>query len=427
MVMTAEQNRRLTQVGPGTEMGNLLRRYWHPVAPETELLENPIKETRLLGEDLVLYRTRSGRFGLIEPHCPHRRAALKHGYVEDDGIRCSYHGWKYALDGSCIEQPYEEAVSGHTRYRERVCALAYRAEAFAGLVWAYLGPDPAPLIPNWEPFTFANCYKQIMIHYVDCNWLQCQENSIDPVHFEWLHGNWISGQAGEERGYTPRHVKLGFDQWEYGFAYRRLHVGEDETSDAWTTKRLSMMPNVFAPSHFEWRVPIDDRNTLSVIWMFDRVAREREPFEQDVIPYWYASRTDEQGRPYPQRVLDQDVLSWTGQGAIADRTKEHLGRSDEGVVMFRKQLEADLKAIEEGRDPTGVIRDPIVNECIRYPNNLRDSIDNPPPTEVVHKGFKARKRALFPDGDDFFFLMAGQPKKITAEWKHALGMTDKPE
>lgn len=423
MAMTAEQNERLTRVAAGTAMGNLLRRYWHPIAPEAELVENPIKEVRLMGEDLVLYRTRQGSFGLIEPHCPHRRAAFKNGYVEEDGIRCSYHGWKFAPDGQCIEQPYEEAASGHTRYRERVCALAYRARAFAGLVWAYMGPEPAPLIPNWEAFTFANCYKQIMIHHVGCNWLQCQENSIDPVHFEWLHGNWIAGRDGETDGYAPRHLQLGFDRWDYGFAYRRLHEGDDEDSSAWVTKRLSMMPNVFAPAHFEWRVPIDEENTLSVIWMFDRVAREREPFEQDVIPYWYRGETDESGRPYAQRVLDQDVLSWTGQGVIADRTKEHLGRSDEGLVMFRKQLEADLAAVEAGRDPMGVIRDPEQNRCIRYPNNMRDGIDNPPPKEVVHQGFAARKRALFPDGDDFFFLMAGQPPEITAEWKYALGMT----
>ena len=424
MAMTAEQNERLTRVGTGTPMGELLRRYWHPVAPEAELLDNPIKAIRLLGEDLVLYRTRRGDFGLIEPHCPHRRAAFANGYVEDDGIRCSYHGWKFAPDGRCLEQPYEEAASGQTRYRQRVCALAYRAQSHAGLVWAYLGPEPAPLIPNWEPFTFANCYKQIMIHPVDCNWLQCQENSIDPVHFEWLHGNWIAGRQGDTEAYTPRHLRLGFDRWDYGFAYRRLHEGDDEHSDAWVTKRLSMMPNVFAPTHFEWRVPIDDEHTSSVIWMFDRVARERDPFEQDVIPYWYRQSHDENGRPYPQRVLDQDVASWVGQGRIADRTKEHLGRSDAGLTMYRRQLEADLAAVAEGRDPMGVIRDPIANRCIRYPNNLRDTIDHPPPTDVVHTKIRARKQALFPDGDDFFFLMAGQPPHITAEWKFALGMSD---
>ncbi len=431
MVLTAEQNRRLTEVGPGTPMGELLRRYWHPIAAESEFVLDgdggppEPKSVRIMGEDLVLYRRPDGRFGLIEPHCPHRRAGLVNGYVEPDGIRCSYHGWKFALDGRCVEQPFEEAVSDGTRFRDSICALAYRAEAKFGLVWAYLGPDPAPLIPTWEPFTYEDCFTQVVLHVVDCNWLQAQENSIDPVHFEWLHNNWHAGRAGRTEAYSARHVELGFEEWDYGFMYRRLHEGEDHESDAWTTGRLSMMPNVFAPLHFEWRVPIDDRTTLSVIWHAERVIASREPYRQQTIPHWWGRATDEAGRPLTTHVLGQDVMSWTGQGPVTDRTKEHLGRSDRGVVMFRRRLEADLEAVARGDDPSGLIRDPEANRCIPFPNDIRRGFAQPQTIEARDRRLAVLK-SVMPGSrpEDHFFLLEGQPDDVRMEWEWCVGLRE---
>ncbi len=425
MVLTAEQNRRLTEVGPGTPMGRLLRRYWHPIGAESEFVDvgQAIKPVRILGEDLVLYRTPGGSFGLIEPHCPHRRAGLVNGYVEIDGIRCSYHGWKFDLAGQCIHQPFEEAAAEATRFRDSICALAYRAEARFGLVWAYLGPDPSPLIPTWEPFTYPNCFRQIVMHVVDCNWLQCQENSIDPVHFEWLHNNWLPGRSGQPENYAPRHAKLGFDEWEHGFMYRRLHEGEDETSDAWLNGRLCIMPNLFAPSHFEWRVPMDDEHTLSVIWTTERVAAEREPYHQDLIPHWWGQATDANGQPVTTHVLGQDVMSWTGQGVVADRTKENLGRSDRGVQMFRRRLLDDLEAVERGDDPSGLIWDPAQNQCVRFPNELRRLYLDAPTPEALTARLAGLKRVM-PGSrpEDYFFLLEGQPETVRQEWEYALGL-----
>jgi 5,5'-dehydrodivanillate O-demethylase len=403
-------------------MGNLLRRYWHPIAAESELATTPTRAVKLLGEDLVAYRTGAGSYGLIEPHCPHRRAGLVNGYVEHDGIRCSYHGWKFGLDGGCLHQPFEEA-SGGTRLRDRVSALAYRAEAKAGLVWAYLGPEPAPLIPTWEPFTYPNCFRQILLHVIDCNWLQCQENSIDPVHFEWLHGNWLAGRQGRPGSYGPAHVRLGFERWEFGFTYRRLHEGEDETSASWNTARLCIMPNLFAPSHFEWRVPIDDTSTLGVVWVFDRVPADREPYHQPVIPHWWGRSHDRSGRPITTHVLNQDVISWTGQGPVTDRTREHLGRSDRGVLLFRRQLEADLAAVERGDDPTGIVRDPERNRCIRFPGDVSDRYLTPPSAGEIRARLAGLKR-LMPGSrpEDRFFLMEGQPDDVRLEWEHAMGL-----
>lgn len=422
MVLSAEQNRRLTEVGPGTPMGDLLRRYWHPVAAESEFADRSTRAVRLMGEDLVLYRTPEGRFGLIEPHCPHRRAGLVNGYAETGGLRCSYHGWKFDLEGHCVEQPYEDLFADSTRFRDSICALAYRAEARFGLVWAYLGPAPAPLIPTWEPFTWENCFTQIVFHLVPCNWLQAQENSIDPVHFEWLHNNWHAGRAGRTGDYRTRHVELGFEEWEHGFMYRRLHEGEDRTSDAWRNGRLSMMPNVFCPQHFEWRVPVDDVTTLSVIWFAERVVASREPYHQEVIPSWWGRDTDDDGEPLTTHVLGQDVMSWTGQGSVTDRTREHLGRSDRGIQLFRRRLIEDLERVERGEDPSGVIRDPEVNRCIRFPNDQRDAFLTAPSQEQLDRRLSVLK-SVMPGSrpEDHFFLLEGQPDHVREEWEWCMG------
>ena len=426
MTITAEQNRRLTEVGPGTPMGNLLRRYWQPIAAEDAMPIGSRRPVTLLGEELVLYRMPSGEYGLVERHCPHRRADFANGYVEDDGIRCSYHGWKFDPEGRCVDQPFEE-VSGATRFRDRVPATSYRAEGRFGLVWAYLGPDPAPLIPTWEPFLAENCFVQLMFHEVPCNWLQCQENSIDPVHFEWLHNNWAPGQSNDVDQYGPSHIRLGFDEWEFGFAYRRIHQGEDESADAWATGRLCIMPNLFAPLHFEWRVPIDDRRTLSVVWTADPVSSDRVPFKQDVIPSWWGRTHDDEGNLLTTHVMHQDTISWVGQGTIADRTREHLGRSDRGVQLFRNRLVADMEAVERGDEPSGLVRDPEQNQCIPWPHGLRRFYDAPVPTDAVRAKLVAISRVIpsLPDGERYF-LIAGQPEHVREQWDYAMGLRDDP-
>jgi 5,5'-dehydrodivanillate O-demethylase oxygenase subunit len=195
-MLSEERNRLLTEVGPGTKMGALLRRYWHPIAAVAELDDAPTKPVRLLGEDLVLYKDLSGQYGLLERHCPHRSADLSYGIVEACGLRCNYHGWMFDETGACREQPFEDIDAPEIRFRDQIRIRAYKVEARAGLLWAYPGPEPAPLVPNWEPFTWANGFVQIVFATVPCNWFQCQENSIDPVHFEWMHDNWGARLTG---------------------------------------------------------------------------------------------------------------------------------------------------------------------------------------------------------------------------------------
>src|SRR3954452_3764837 len=189
-MISVEQNQKLTRVGKGTPMGELLRRYWHPIAAVTEFEDKATKPVRLMGENLVLYKDLSGTYGLIDRQCPHRRADMAYGWVEECGLRCSYHGWLFSERGQCLQQPFEEIAHPEARFKDRIAVKAYPVEAKAGLLWAYLGPAPAPLVPTWEPFTWTNGFVQIVFAEVPCNWLQAQENSIDPVHFEWLHSNW---------------------------------------------------------------------------------------------------------------------------------------------------------------------------------------------------------------------------------------------
>jgi 5,5'-dehydrodivanillate O-demethylase len=367
-MLTADKNRQLTEVGPGKPMGELLRRYWHPVAAVGELQEHCTKGLRILGEDLVLYKDLSGNFGLLDRHCAHRRADLSYGYAEKCGLRCSYHGWLYGAQGQCLEQPYEDLANPQGKYKDRIRLKAYPVQEKAGLLWAYLGPQPVPLVPDWEPFTWRNGFRQIVISAVPCNWFQCQENSLDPVHFEWLHENSASVQAGGESN-AARHLKLQFDEFEYGFVYRRIREGGDENSDLWTIGRVALWPNCFfLGDHFEWRVPIDDTNTLSITWVYNRVPRDREPYEQKNVPHWYGPLKDPQtGRWIDSHVMNQDFVSWVGQGAITDRTQEHLGLSDRGVVMMRQRFFAELERIAQGQDPKGLVRDPDMNAGIQLP------------------------------------------------------------
>jgi len=370
-MLPEEENKLLMEVGPGTLMGELMRRYWMPIAAVAELDDQPTKPVRLMGEDLVLYRDRSGSYGLIDLHCPHRRADLSYGIVEDCGLRCNYHGWAFNEQGDCIDQPFEELAHPEARFKERVRIKAYSVEAKAGILWAYLGPQPAPLVPDWDFFSEPG-YKQIIYAHIPCNWFQCQENSIDPVHVEWLHNRW-SRVLGRRGGPEPQtHAKVGFDEFEYGFVYRRVWVGGSEDDEQWTTGRVCLWPNALFTGFFEWRVPVDDTNTLSFAW-FNNPLPGGERLEQERIPYWTSPIVDPQtGRWINTHIMNQDFIAWVGQGAFADRTQEHLGESDRGIIMMRKKMLEQAQVVADGGEPKAVIRDRARNQQLYLPRQGRN-------------------------------------------------------
>jgi len=421
-MLSAEDNRTLTEVGRGTPMGALLRRYWMPVAAVTELEDTPTKAVRIMGEDLVLYRDRRGAYGLLERHCAHRNADLSCGIVEERGLRCHYHGWLYDERGRCLAQPYEDTARPAGRFKDRIALTAYPVEAKAGLLWAYLGPAPAPLVPTWEPFTWTNGFVQIVLAEVPCNWLQAQENSIDPIHFEWLHGVWAGTLRGLGDGARPpTHLKIGFDEFEYGFTYRRVLEGGSEADELWTVGRVCLWPNcLFTGAHFEWRVPIDDGAMLSVGWFFDRVPSEMEPFEQARIPYWYGPVKDPAtGRVITTHVMNQDFLAWTGQGTVTDRTREHLGESDRGVIMMRKRLLEQVAVVARGGEPKGLVRDAELNACVTLPIIARDRYVKGSPRAELFGEAQTTRGAVLPEG---FVFQAGQPEHVRRAYRKAMGL-----
>jgi len=418
-MLSAAKNELLTRIGPGTPMGDLLRRYWMPIGGASELDQAPIKPIRLMGEDLVLYKDLSGRYGLIDRHCPHRRADLSYGWVETQGIRCSYHGWLMDHAGRCVEQPYEDVANPSDRAKERCGARAYPVRELAGLLWAYMGPLPAPELPVWEPFTWPNGFREVVLADVPCNWFQCQENSCDPVHFEWMHDNWTARQRQNAAApkAAPKHLKLKFDEFAHGFIYKRVREGQSEEDRYWTVGRVALWPNGFyLGSHFEWRVPVDDENTLSVAWFFVRVPKGREPFIQDRVPAWRSPIKDHSGRWISSHIINQDIVAWVGQGVIADRTRENLRSSDIGISMMRQRFFAELDAIAEGREPNGIIRDPDAAAYVELPNIARElNTQGIPLEEFCNHPLLRRRLTGFP----FHF---GQPPEVREAFECAMNL-----
>ncbi len=260
---------------------------------------------------------------------------------------------------------------------------------------------------------------QIVYAEISCNWLQCQENSCDPVHFEWMHANHRAGSEGRPEDYAPRHTKIAVEEFEWGLNYRRVRTDTDEHHPLWTVGRVALHPNcLFTGDHFEWRVPVDDKNTLSITWAFDKVPKERCPYVQERIPYWHGPVKDpETGRWLTSHVMNQDFVAWMGQGVIADRTREHLAASDRGIVMMRRRFLRDMRAIEQGKDPTGLIREPERNECIELPiigkAGFRDGLTIDELTEMF-----ARMGRRWPPA---YIFQAGQPDAVRHSYEAAMG------
>jgi len=415
-MLSPEKNQLLTQVGPGTPMGDYLRRYWHPVAGTSEFDDKSVRPIRLFGEDLVLFKDLSGNYGLVQRRCPHRNADLAFGLVEKCGLRCAYHGWEFDAKGQCTHQPFEEIVDSEARLRKRTTVTAYEVRAKAGMVWAYMGPLPAPQLPDWEPFSYEHGFAQVVMAEIPCNWFQCQENSIDPIHFEWTHNNWTARQQDSTAAYVPTHLKTQYEEFDYGFVYKRLRAQEQEQNPMWTVGRVTLWPNGFyLGHHFEWRVPIDDENTLSVLWVFNRVPKEQEPYVQAHIPSWYGPLHDENGDWITSHVANQDFAAWVGQGRITDRTKETLGASDRGVVMLRRKFFDELDAVAAGHTPKGLILDPETNHKVFLPSACREEMLNGLTREAL-----SAHPLLGPYLHDFFG-QAGQPDHVREAYEAAIG------
>lgn len=376
-MLTHEQNERLTQVGPGTPGGELLRRYWQALCPTKELAAEPHrKRIRVLGEDLVVFRDEQGGYFCTQERCAHRSASLYFGYLESDGLRCCYHGWKFdCTSGACIERPFETAAP-----HAGLAIRTYPVQQLGGLLFVYMGPDPqaAPLLPRWDVLVRDDRPRKILVmplHH--CNWLQIQENTADTVHTYYLHGHRAMLQSNGK----PDRSALYFYRPITAYDWRTSEWGVEKTCQyGGENPEIEIRPPLIFPNilripegpvealHF--RVPVDDERTL-IIWVGLAPAGSGPILPDDQTPYVYDF--DPPGLTVEQVSLTtfygQDRVVWETQGAITDRSKENLGATDRGIVLFRRMLAEQIDRVERGEEPNvAVVRDPEKNRIIEFEN-----------------------------------------------------------
>jgi 5,5'-dehydrodivanillate O-demethylase len=309
-------------------------------------------------------------------YCTHRGTSLEFGHVEDGGLRCCYHGWLYDVSGKILETPGEPTDS---TFYQRVRHPAYKVQELAGIIFAYLGPEPAPLLPRYDVLVRDDGVRSLSARIVHCNFLQMVENSVDQHHFKWLH------RTPKTRFWKDE--KLTSDPTEFGIRDTFTRRVGDEY---FRTISLFLMPNMnkvgyhlpedhpaaFAATHegyeaLRWRVPIDDTNTMHFTLYFspiiDGTAAKIPPDQSDkgLLDSVHGKYRWDEETGWIARG-DQDRCAQESQGAIFDRTQEHLGLSDEGVILLRKMFKQSIEAVQRGEDPVGIIRDPAKNEILRW-------------------------------------------------------------
>jgi 5,5'-dehydrodivanillate O-demethylase len=372
-MLSREENETITRVGPGTPAGTMLRRYWWPVGftEHVKTKGSPVP-VRLLGEDFVLFRDGAGNLGMVDLHCSHRGTSLEFGRVEDAGIRCCYHGWLYDIKGRCLEQPAEPADS---TFKDRIKHPAYQVQELGGFIFAYVGPDPAPLLPRYDLLLAENGERVVGAGTEYCNWLQRAENSVDQTHLVALH--------------APEYPQM---------ALKRPEIGWQKT--AYGAKITMHVPDVSKPKHSHWVFPSHTRHTTARKGRIpDHAIRFRVPTDDTkTMTFWlrFTPYTDgDVGKPLVMKTIgfeddkpgvytrvddgwwrvashDQDRVAQETQGPIYDRSKEHLGAADEGVILLRNLIMESIDAVQHGKDPFWILRSPEQNQRITFDASMAE-------------------------------------------------------
>jgi 5,5'-dehydrodivanillate O-demethylase oxygenase subunit len=247
---------------------------------------------------------------------------------------------------------------------------AYPVEELGGMLFAYLGPQPVPLCPRWDLLVRDDLERFVEIHPLPCNWLQCMDNTADPIHFEFLHagfGNYQRKRWGRTKGMNPaQHLKIEFEPFRYGIMKRRLLEGMSEDNVEWTVGHPLIFPNILAVgdegrASLHFRTATDDTNVRHYTYWTTMPENGAAPGPTKVKHV----RLFDEKRKFigdPDGIITQDMIAWVAQGPISDRTSEHLGSSDKGVIMFHKMLFENMKRVERNEDPVGTIRDKSENE-----------------------------------------------------------------
>jgi phthalate 4,5-dioxygenase oxygenase subunit len=376
-VISAEQNDRLTRVGAAAPAGRLLRQYWQPVALVDEFEgPRPVRPVRLMGQEFVLFRDESGAWGMLDRDCPHRGADLAYGRLEDGGLRCPFHGWLFDTEGHCLQTPAEpEGSKLCARIRQR----AYPVVQKSGMLFAYIGEGAPPAFPDFDCFVAPEAYTFAFKGFLDCNWLQALEVGIDPAHASYLHRFYededTSGSYGKQfRGASAdsdmpiTRVLREFDRPEISVertAYGMRLIALRKLSEASTHVRVTnlMFPQAFViPMSAEmtitqWHVPVDDTRCYwyAIFTSFGKPVDKAQMREQRLSLYTlpdYLPRVNRTNN-YGYDPLQQRSQTYTGmgfdinvhdqwavesQGPIQDRTREHLGSTDKGIIAYRRLL-----------------------------------------------------------------------------------------
>jgi phthalate 4,5-dioxygenase len=438
---TREENDWLTQVGPGALMGNLFRQYWMPVTPAADLSEpggRPMR-VKLLGEDLVLFRTRNGQIGLIGAYCPHRLGPLFFGRVEEEGIRCPYHGWKFTPEGKCLEMPNIPVAQWFT---DEIRHPGYPCREFGGIIWTYLGSaKEPPLLPDFEFLRISDDNRNYRLFFQECNYLQVLEGGIDPTHVMWLHSPYdlsdeeITAQqqpaqhqvANKSGARTPLDIELADTPGGFTYGAKRP-AGEGKS--LWRVNQFIMpfytMPPGGDQKQARAYIPVDDESCVKwqIKWYpSDTIKRSsqesvRPPFAEEAydsptnaVPFGHVRTKAKRSNDYlvdwkvhrsrrfgiaGVNLQDICVTENEGPAPILDRTKEHLCSGDLTIVKARTMLlEAAKRLRERGTIPSGA-HDPsvyrvrgcsaVVPDNLDWTESVKEYVTVPPAEEGSQDG-----------------------------------------
>ena len=390
-MLSAQENELLCRVEDDAPMGQMMRRHWLPICLAEEVAERdgtPVR-ARLLGENLVVFRDTEGRIGVLDEHCPHRKASLVFGRNEECGLRCLYHGWKFDVEGNVVDMASEPEGS---RMRERIKQKAYPAREGGGFIWTYMGP--AAEMPKFEPPAWAptpDTRISIVKMHAACNWAQVLEGSIDSAHSSTLHSTnmptmAIDGAKATEENWprpsTDKAPRLQLQPTSFGFRYAAIRkpIVNPATHD-YVRITLFVAPfTVLIPPNDRYKlaqmlVPIDDDNTMFywVAWHetagidqdswrkfcyaqvgvdldadYRKLRNQSNHYQQDRAAMKAGDFTGIKGIPA------QDMAMWESMGPITDRSDEKLGTSDLAIVQFRRQMLAAVNRFQEGGAVLGV-------------------------------------------------------------------------
>jgi phthalate 4,5-dioxygenase oxygenase subunit len=387
-----EQNELLTQTGPGTPMGDLFRRYWIPAIMSSELPENdcPPVRVKLLSERLIAFRDTEGKLGLIDEFCAHRGVSLWFGRNEENGLRCPYHGWKYDVTGQCVDVPSESAESG---YCNKIKLTAYPLIDRGGILWTYMGPpELQPALPEYEFAMVGPKRSYVSKRHQECNFLQAMEGGIDSSHVSFLHSGALEhdplfkGAKGNQYNLQDFQVKFEVVESQGGLLIGARRNAENGNYywriTQWVMPCFTAIPpRGDHPIHGHFWIPIDDESCWS--WSYDyHPARDLSQTEVQamedghgihvkLIPGTFIPVQNSSNDYLMDRAAQKAKVSFSGisgiaiqdsslqesMGPIADRSKENLVSTDNGIIMARHRLRKAVQALQKGIAPPGL--DPV--------------------------------------------------------------------